>query len=64
MKKPARHWRDYRTASGGRPVKTAIDALGDEEVASIVAGMKDVVARGLRHESDEVLRSRSAEREP
>jgi phage-related protein len=47
MKKPQRHWRDYRTAAGGRPVKAFIDALTDAEVASIVAGMKDVVARGL-----------------
>jgi phage-related protein len=46
-KKPKRHWRDYRTAAGGRPVKTFIDALTDEEVASIIAGMKDVVERGL-----------------
>jgi len=28
-------------------VKAFIDALTDEEVASIVAGMKDVIARGL-----------------
>jgi hypothetical protein len=47
IKKLARRWRDYRTASGGRPVKAFIDALTDEEVASIVAGMKDVVERGL-----------------
>jgi phage-related protein len=46
-KRPQRHWRDYRTAGGGRPVKAFLDALTDEEVASIVAGMKDVVARGL-----------------
>jgi phage-related protein len=46
-KRPRRHWRDYRTAAGGRPVKAFIDALTDEEVASIVAGMKDVVERGL-----------------
>jgi phage-related protein len=46
-KRPQRHWRDYRTAAGGRPVKAFIDALTDEEVASIVAGMKDVIARGL-----------------
>jgi len=42
-----RQWRDYRTAAGGRPVKDFIDALTDEEVAAIVADMKDVVDRGL-----------------
>jgi phage-related protein len=46
-KKPTRQWRDYRTAAGGRPVKTFIESLTDEEVASIIAGMKDVVERGL-----------------
>jgi phage-related protein len=46
-KKPQRHWRDYRTAAGARPVKAFLDELTDEEVAAIVAGMKDVVARGL-----------------
>ena len=45
-KKQTRHWRDYRTVGGGRPVKSFLDALTDEEVASIVAGMKDVVERG------------------
>ncbi len=45
--KPRRCWRDYRTAAGGRPVKDFLDALTDEEVAEIVAGMKDVVERGL-----------------
>jgi len=42
-----RQWRDYRTAAGGRPVKDFIDALADEEVAAIVADMKDVAQRGL-----------------
>jgi hypothetical protein len=47
IKKPQRHWRDYRTVAGARPVKTFFDELSDEEVAAIVAGMKEVVARGL-----------------
>jgi len=47
MRRARRHWRDYRTAAGGRPVKTFLDALTDEEVASIVAGMKEVAAQGL-----------------
>jgi len=47
MAKPQRHWRDYRTAAGRRPVKGFIDDLTDEEVASIVAGMREVAERGL-----------------
>jgi phage-related protein len=42
-----RRWRDYRTASGGRPVKDFLDGLTDEEVAAVVADMKDVSERGL-----------------
>jgi phage-related protein len=41
-----RHWRDYRTAAGGRPVKEFLAKLTDEEVAAIVAGMRDVRERG------------------
>lgn len=44
---PRRRWRDYRTATGGRPVKEFLDDLTDDEVAAIVAGMKDVAERGL-----------------
>ena len=47
VKRPKRQWRDYRTVVGGRPVKSLLDALTDEEVASVVVGMKDVVERGL-----------------
>lgn len=43
----ARRWRDYRTAAGARPVKADLDDLTDEEVAAIVAGMKEVADRGL-----------------
>jgi len=42
-----RRWRDYRTATGGRPVKDFLDALTDEEVAAVVADMKDISRRGL-----------------
>jgi phage-related protein len=45
-RKPHRHWRDYRTAAGRRPVKDFLAELTDEEVASIVAGMKDVAEHG------------------
>jgi phage-related protein len=44
--KPLR-WRDYRTATGGRPVKDVIDGLTDDEVASIVAAMKEIAELGL-----------------
>ena len=40
-------WRDYRTPAGGRPVKAFIDGLTDEQVAAIVAAMKDVAVNGL-----------------
>ena len=46
-RKPRRQWRDYRTRAGGRPVKAFLDDLTDEEVAAVVAGMKEVAARGL-----------------
>jgi len=45
--KPNRQWRDYRTAGGARPVKAFLDDLTDEEVAAVVAGMKEIVQRGL-----------------
>jgi phage-related protein len=46
-KTPRRQWRDYRTRAGGRPVKAFLDELTDDEVAAVVAGMKEVVERGL-----------------
>jgi phage-related protein len=45
--KRRRRWRDYRTAAGGRPVRDFLDALTDEELAEVVAAMKDVSAEGL-----------------
>jgi phage-related protein len=41
-------WRDYRTASGRRPVKEALDALGDDDLAAVVAAMAEVRRVGLR----------------
>lgn len=61
-KKARRQWRDYRTASGGRPVKDFIGKLTDEEAAAIVAGMKDVRGRGLiaaRHLRDDIYEVRA-----
>jgi phage-related protein len=42
-----RRWRDYRTRAGGRPVKDFLDRLTDDEVASVVAAMKEITAQGL-----------------
>ena len=61
-KKPRRQWRDYRTRAGGRPVKAFLDELTDEEVAAVVAGMKDVVKRGLaaaKHLRDDIYEVRA-----
>lgn len=43
----ARRWRDYQTRNGARPVKAFLDELTDEEVAAVIAGMKEVAQRGL-----------------
>ncbi|MGA7740606.1 MAG: type II toxin-antitoxin system RelE/ParE family toxin [Polyangia bacterium] len=63
--KPHTHrfrWRDYRTASGARPVKVFLDRLSDEEAAAVVAAMKDVAKHGLaraRHLRDDVYEVRA-----
>lgn len=44
---PKRRWRDYRTASGRRPVHQFLGTLTDGEVADIVAAMKEVARDGL-----------------
>ncbi len=41
-------WRDYQTAAGRRPIKEFLDGLDDEDLASVVAAMKEVRQRGLR----------------
>ncbi len=43
-----RRWRDYRTAAGGRPVRDFLDRLTDDELAEVVAAMKEVSADGLQ----------------
>lgn len=45
---PKRQWRDYQTSTGGRPVKKFIDALSDEEAASVVAALREVRKQGIR----------------
>lgn len=42
-----RHWRDYRSISGGRPIAKFINNLDDEEVAAIAAAMSEVKSEGL-----------------
>ena len=42
-----RHWRDYRTATGNRPVKEYLDSLPVGDKAEIVAPMKEVATRGI-----------------
>lgn len=41
-------WRDYKTASGRRPVKEFLDRLDDEDLASVIAAMKEVRQQGSR----------------
>lgn len=43
-----RRWRHYETSTGRRPVKDFLDTLRDEDVAEIVAAMKEVREEGLR----------------
>jgi phage-related protein len=47
-RKYRRRWRDYRTASGRRPVKEALDNLSDTDLASVAAAMREVREQGLR----------------
>lgn len=42
-----RHWRDYTTPGGARPVKEYLADLADDEVAEILAGMDEVEDEGL-----------------
>ncbi|HKG04186.1 MAG TPA: type II toxin-antitoxin system RelE/ParE family toxin [Conexibacter sp.] len=48
MSSTRRRWRDYRTASGRRPVVEFIHRLSDRDAAAVHAGMADVRERGLR----------------
>ncbi len=57
-----RRWRDYRTASGRRPIKEFLDELSDVDAAAIVAAMKDVRDLGLaaaRHLRGEIYEVRA-----
>ncbi len=55
-------WRDYQTASGRRPIKEFLDGLDDEDLASVIAAMKEVRQRGLqaaRHLEGEIYEVRA-----
>jgi len=59
-------WRDYRTASGRRPVKEFIDRLSDEDTAEVVAAMDEVREEGLsaaRHLRGEIYEVRAEGRD-
>jgi phage-related protein len=59
--RPFLRWRDYRTPSGGRPVKAFLDNLSDHEAAAIVAAMKEVATHGVawaRHLREDIYEVR------
>lgn len=61
--KVRRRWRDYRTATGRRPVKDFITALNDDDQTEIAAAMKDVTDYGLsmsRHLRGEIYEVRAS----
>ncbi len=55
-------WRDYQTAAGRRPIKEFLDGLDDEDLASVVAAMREVRQQGLqaaRHLEDDIYEVRA-----
>ncbi|HEY7356716.1 MAG TPA: type II toxin-antitoxin system RelE/ParE family toxin [Ktedonobacterales bacterium] len=57
-----RQWRDYRTASGARPVNDFINQLSPEDMATVKAAMNDVAREGLivaRHIRGEIYEVRA-----
>lgn len=62
-KQRRRRWRDYQTVGGRRPVKEFLVGLTDDEVADIVAAMKEVARDGLtaaRHVEGDIYEVRAA----
>ncbi len=62
-----RHWRDYKSSSGRRPVKEYLSELNRDERADVGAAMSDVKINGLsaaRHLRDDIyeVRAESATR--
>jgi phage-related protein len=42
-----KHWRDYQTEFGARPVKESLRKLSKDERVEVAAGMADVLENGL-----------------
>lgn len=56
-----RQWRDYRTASGARPVKEFLDSLSDKDATAVADEMKRIAREGLvraRHVRGEIYEVR------
>lgn len=48
MGRPARRrWRFYETAAGRRPVRDFLDGLSGDDLAAVLAAMRDVARNGL-----------------
>lgn len=62
MSVPARHWwRFYETAAGRKPVREFLDDLAGDDVAVVLAAMRDVARNGLsaaRHVRGEIYEVR------
>ena len=64
------HWRDYRTATGGRPVKDFMDKLlrdkrdgKNDDYTAVVAAMTDVARHGMeiaRHVRGDIYEVRAS----
>lgn len=57
-----RRWRDYRTSTGGRPIKDFFDELTDEEAAEVAAAMREVRTEGTiaaRHLREDIYEVRA-----
>lgn len=62
QRKVVHRWRDYKTATGRRPVKEVLDSLDDQDLASVAAAMKEVRLDGLkaaRHLDGEIYEVRA-----
>ena len=44
---PRRRWRFYETAAGRRPVRDFLDDLSGDDLAAVLAAMRDVARHGL-----------------
>ena len=60
-----RRWRDYRTETGGRPVREFMSDLTDEESADLTGAMNEVIELGLiaaRHLRGDIFEIRAGGR--